>query len=212
MNKTRNSSKSVTVISFYGPMIWFCLILILESRFRPNRVSNSTKIASFERSPNSFVHWQGSDSRFRQKLVRRHSPSSFLLIALSFFIVIVPPPALSVLVAEDLRPVRHVHRQRSRSTDTADGGRGATVESRGAYGFAEFGRVSVCRVVEIGFVEFKGGIGEWISVYGREKTIGSSANVGGHEKIKNWANTIRNWFELPGSSPQYCVGFFQVLL
>lgn len=179
-------------------MIGFCLILILESRFRPNRVSNSTKIASFERSPNSFMHWQGSDSRLRQKLVRRHSPSSFLLVALHFFIVTVPPPILSVLVAKYLRPVRHVHRQRSRSSNAADGRRGVTVESRGAYRFTEFGRVSVCRVVEIRFIEFKGRIGEWISVYSRKKAITSSTNVGGHENVtfeETWTYMIQSLLE-----------------
>ncbi|KHN21517.1 hypothetical protein glysoja_021097 [Glycine soja] len=96
--------------------------LVLESRFSPNRVSNPTEIASFESPPNSFVHRERSDSRPRQKLVRRHSPNSIFLIAPRFVVVVVVPPLVpSVLIAENLRPVRHVHRKRHRSTDA--GGR-----------------------------------------------------------------------------------------
>lgn len=151
--------------------------LVLESRFSPNRVSNPTEIASFESPSNSFVHRERSDSRLRQKLVRRHSPISIFLIALRF--VVVPPLVPSELVAENLRPVRHVHRKRHRSTDAAAGGR-VVVKSGGAYGFAKFGRVSASGVVEIGFLEFEVGIGERICVHGREKAIGCSTNVGGH--------------------------------
>ncbi|RDX68820.1 hypothetical protein CR513_52148, partial [Mucuna pruriens] len=76
--------------------------LILEASFRPNRVSNPTQIASFESSPNSFVHREGSDSCFGEKLVGRHSPTSVLVVVMRFVVIAISPTALSVFVAENL--------------------------------------------------------------------------------------------------------------
>ena len=148
----------------------------MEPSFLPNCISDPTEIPPFESPTNPFVHRERGDPRPRhlprQKLVRRNpNTASAVAIAIAVNIVVIvvvavtSTPAISVLVPEDLRPVRNVDRERRRSRADAIAGigdrslRGRLLgdQARGRDRFAELGRVGSGRVVEVGLVEFECG-------------------------------------------------------
>lgn len=164
--------------------------LILEAGFFPNCVSDPTEIPTFQSPPCSFVHREGGDPRPRhlprQKLVRR-DPHPVLTLVFSVQVIVVnavTTAILPILVSQDLRPVRNVHRQwrRIRSGEAVGrvkrrlGGRLLWV-AWSLNSLAELiRRVGADGVIDVGLIEFKCGlvrnIGSVVVSVIRKETVG----------------------------------------
>lgn len=91
---------------------------ILKTNSLPNGVSNPVQISTLERPPDPLLH-RGGDPRLRQKLVRRNTAAvlcRLVLVVIEIVVVAVSAAILSVLILQNLRPVRNVNRQRCRPT------------------------------------------------------------------------------------------------
>lgn len=91
---------------------------ILKTNSLPNGISNPVQISTLERPPDPLLH-RGGDPRLRQKLVRRNTAAvlcRLVLVVIEIVVVAVSAAVVSVLILQNLRPVRNVNRQRSRTT------------------------------------------------------------------------------------------------
>lgn len=144
----------------------------MEPGFFPNCISDPTEIPPFQRPPDAFVDREGRDSRPRhlprQKLVRRDPHASVKALVVRVVVVVVAPPVVSVLVPQDLGPVRNAYRQRRRCAAVPIAGVGAL--GRGLLGrrgddagahrrFAVLRRAGPGEVVDVRLVEFECRVG-----------------------------------------------------